>query len=116
MHWLLEALWFVLMLGIVEALVKPIAKQAVQRQVLKAAPELLQRLDPLMPQWLAECNGAELELRVRALAEEVTGEDWSQVSLRPLWQLFDPRLCAEHTSKAWDLAAAAETESTLHTL
>ena len=94
MGWALETLWFVLALGVVEALIKPIAKQVVQRQVLKAAPELLQRLDPLLPQWLAECDGEELELRVRELAEEITGEDWSGVSLAPLWQLFDPRICA----------------------
>lgn len=100
MRWALETLWFVLALGVVEALIKPIAKQLVQRQVLRVAPELLQRLDPLLPQWLAECDGDELELRVRELAEEITGEDWSGVNLTPLWQLFDPRLCAEHNRRS----------------
>lgn len=91
---LLEALWFLLALGVVEAVLKPIAKLWVQRRVLAWAPLLLERLDPLLPQWLAECDGAELELRVRELAEEITGEDWSRVDLAPLWQLFDPRRCA----------------------
>lgn len=99
MRWLADAVWFVLALGLVEAVVKPISKLLVQRQVLRLAPLLLQRLDAVLPQWLLECDGAELEQRVRALAEELTGESWQQVDLAPLWQLFDPRICASRQAQ-----------------
>ena len=90
----LELLWFVAALGVVEALIKPIAKHAVQRQVLRVMPLLLERLDAVLPLWLGECSGRELEERVRELAEELTGEDWSEVDLTPLWERFDPRVTA----------------------
>jgi hypothetical protein len=90
-----ELLWFVAALGVVEALIKPIAKQVVQRQVLRVTPLLLERLDAMLPLWLGDCDGRGLEERVRGLAEELTGEDWSGVDLTPLWERFDPRVTAE---------------------
>jgi hypothetical protein len=99
MRLILDAIWFLAALGVVEALIKPVVKQLVQRQVLRAAPLLLQHLDQNFPQWVGECSGAELENRVRQLAEELTGEDWSNVNLDPLWQRFDPRVTAERHAR-----------------
>jgi hypothetical protein len=74
MRILLDLLIAFLMLGLVEALVKPIARKFVQRRILSAAPLVLEQLDPYMPALLQQCSGAELEQIVRTKLEAVTGE------------------------------------------
>ena len=97
MHWLIDlALAFVL-LGLSEAVVKPIAKRLVQRRLLAAAPLVFEHLDPLMPGLLRYCSGAEVEGVVRRQLEAITGESWASEELGPLFALFDPRAAADRT-------------------
>ena len=97
MHWLIDlALAFVL-LGLSEAVVKPIAKRLVQRRLLVAAPLVFEHLDPLMPGLLRYCSGAEVEGVVRRQLEAITGESWATDDLGPLFALFDPRAAADRT-------------------
>lgn len=84
-----------LALGVVEALIKPIAKTFVQGRLLKHAPVLLGFLDQQMPSLLEAYRGKELEQVLRSQLEKLTGESWAGESLDPLFELYDPRVTAD---------------------
>ena len=96
MRWLLDLTLAFLALGVIEALVKPLARRFVQRRILAVAPVLFRQLDPLLPALLQRCSGAELEQVVRRKLEALTGESWATDVLAPLFALFDPRAAADH--------------------
>ena len=96
MRWLLDLAVAFLALGALEAVVKPLARQFVQRRILRAAPLLFRQLDPLLPGLLQSCSGAELEQVVRQKLEVLTGESWVSEDLGPLFALFDPRAAADN--------------------
>jgi hypothetical protein len=87
-------------LGVIEAVVKPIAKRFVQRKVLRYAPILLEYLDRQMPQLLGQYSGAELEQIVNAKLEELTGETWNKAELDQVFGIFDVRVTADRTRGA----------------
>lgn len=84
-----------LVLGAVEAVVKPIARQFVRRRVMKHAPAVLERLDFALPELVRDLNGAQLEDHVRGVLEELTGESWANADVEPVFRLFDPRVTAD---------------------
>jgi hypothetical protein len=83
-----------LMMGAIEAVIKPIAKRFVQRRLLAVAPAVLALLDQQMPQLLGQLNGEQLELVVRRKLESLTGESWSEKEISQLFELYDPRITA----------------------
>ena len=88
---LIDLLIAFVMLGLVEAVVKPIAKRVVRRKILKAAPVILRAIDAHLPELLTLPSGAALEARVRSIAEQVTGESWADDDLGPLFEIVDLR-------------------------
>lgn len=92
---MINLLWAFVMLGLIEAVVKPVAKRWVQRRILKAAPAILREVDRRLPELLTLPTGAALESRVRSIAEEVTGESWAEADLEPLFTMFDLRKAAD---------------------
>ena len=98
MHWLIDLSVGFLVLGLIEAVIKPIAKRFVQRRILQAAPLVFAQLDPYLPALLQECNGAQLEQIVRTKLETLTGESWAGEDLGLLFRLFDPRLAADRAN------------------
>ncbi|MGB5135749.1 MAG: hypothetical protein WBN89_11305 [Prochlorococcaceae cyanobacterium] len=107
MRVLLDLLIACLLLGLIEALVKPVAKRFMQRRILRTAPLVLAQLDPFMPALLQQCSGAELEQIVRTKLETLTGESWAGEDLSLLFRLFDPRIAADRTPPALCPAPAA---------
>ena len=99
MRWMLDLVAAFLLLGLVEALVKPIAKRFVQRRILRVAPLVFEQLDPFLPALLQRCSGAELEQIVRTRLEALTGESWAGEDLSLLFRLFDPRAAADRASQ-----------------
>ncbi|MCP9820225.1 hypothetical protein KBZ18_12095 [Synechococcus sp. Cruz-9H2] len=97
MRWWNDLAVAFLLLGLIEALVKPIAKRFVQRRILRAAPLVFAQLDPYLPALLQACYGAQLEQIVRTKLEALTGESWAGEDLGLLFRLFDPRLAADRT-------------------
>lgn len=93
-HWLLDLAVSVLLLGLTEALLKPIAKRWVQRRLLRHAPAALALLDRQLPQLLGQLNGEQLEAIVRHKLESLTGESWSTADLNQVFALYDPRITA----------------------
>jgi hypothetical protein len=87
-----------LMLGFMEAVVKPIAKKLVQRKILKYSPIALKYLDAQLPQLLGERTGPELEQIVGAKLEELTGESWNKAELDSVFKIFDIRIAADQLS------------------
>ena len=79
------------MFGLVEAVIKPIAKRWVRRRIIRAAPVILRAIDARLPELLALPTGEALEAQVRTIAEQVTGESWATDDLGPLFELFDLR-------------------------
>ena len=82
-------------IGLVEAVIKPIAKRWAQRRILAAAPAVLELLDRQMPDLLKQFNGQQLEQIVRHKLESITGESWAQQSIEPIFRLYDPRITAD---------------------
>ncbi len=99
MRWMLDLAAAFLLLGLGEALVKPIAKKFVQRRILRVAPLVFEQLDPFLPALLQRCSGAELEQIVRTRLEALTGESWAGEDLSLLFRLFDPRAAADRASQ-----------------
>jgi hypothetical protein len=91
MRYLLDAALVFLTLGLTEAVIKPLAKRFVQRRLLAAAPAILREVDRRLPELLTLPTGEALEARVRELAEQATGESWTDDDLGPLFELFDLR-------------------------
>lgn len=87
----INLLWAFVVLGLIEAVIKPLAKRWVQRRILRAAPAILRAVDARLPELLTLPTGAALESRVRSIAEEVTGESWATDDLGPLFEMFDLR-------------------------
>lgn len=96
LHWLADLACSVLLLGLMEALLKPIAKRWVQRRLLRHAPAALALLDRQLPQLFGQLSGEQLEAIVRHKLESLTGESWSDAELNALFALYDPRLTATH--------------------
>jgi hypothetical protein len=90
-----------LILGIHEAIVKPIAMSVVQWGAPRGISTVLTLADRLVPQLLAEgLNGADLEQRLRDAAAQATGDDrWLRTSMAPVWRSFDPRVLLDHQPK-----------------
>jgi hypothetical protein len=82
-------------LGLVEAIIKPIAKRIIQYKVIKYGPLVFKALDPVMPELIKNCSSEELERIVRDTFSTVTGEDWSTVNIDNFWQWYDPRKNAD---------------------
>lgn len=92
---MISLLWGFILLGLVEAVIKPVAKRWVRRRILRAAPAILRAIDAQLPELLTLPTGAALEARVRSIAEEVTGESWAEADLEPLFTMFDLRKAAD---------------------
>jgi hypothetical protein len=99
-----------LILGLHEAIIKPVAMALVQWGTPRGLSAVLTLADKLVPQLLAEgLGGTELETRLREAAAEATGDErWRRTSLAPVWRSFDPRVLLDHQPKQPHLAAALE--------
>lgn len=91
MRALVDAIWVFIGLGVTEAIVKPIAKRWVQRRVIKAAPVVLEKVDSILPELIKLQDAVSVEAKVREIAQELTGENWDNVNIDPLFELFDLR-------------------------
>lgn len=100
MHLALDLAIGFLVLGVVEALIKPLAQWFVERRLRAALPRLFEMLDPLMPGLIAQYTPGELEDIVRAHLTEITGDDWSSENVDAVFRLYDPRANAEHLRQA----------------
>lgn len=97
MRFLFDAAAAFMMLGLVEAVVKPIARRYMRRKIIAYAPNVLKVLDQKLPQLLADgATGADVEAYVRRQLEALTGESWADADVGPIFELFDPRALADH--------------------
>lgn len=95
-HWAIDLAISFAVLGIAEALVKPIAKRWVQRRVMQHAPAVLALLDRQLPQLFGQLDGEQLQGLVRLKLEDLTGESWSDQEINQIFALYDPRITANH--------------------
>jgi hypothetical protein len=111
MRLLLDLLFTFLLLGLMEAFIKPLARTFMQRRILQVAPLLFSQLDPVMPALLQQCTGAQLEQLVRTKLEALTGESWASDDLSQLFRLYDPRRAADRVAPQPPLIAAAQPQA-----
>jgi hypothetical protein len=111
MRLLFDLLVAFLLLGLMEALLKPLAKRFVQRRILQVAPLVFSQLDPYMPALLQQCSGAQLEQLVRTKLETLTGESWASDDLSLLFRLYDPRCAADRAAPLPPLIAPAQPQA-----
>ena len=94
MSWLLDITLAFATMGLVEALIKPLAKRWAQRRILAAAPMVMDLLDRQLPDLFKQLDGAQLEDVVRHKLESLTGESWAYRDIEPIFKLYDPRITA----------------------
>jgi hypothetical protein len=85
------AIAFVL-LGIEEALIKPVAKRFMKRKIAKHAPAAMQFLDEIIPGAFSRYNANDLNLQLRQRLESVTGESWGEKEVNEMFRIYDPRI------------------------
>ena len=83
-----------LLLGITEAIVKPIAIRFIKRKAVKYSAIALEQLDKMVVN-ITDLSGAEIEEKLRVKLEELTGEDWSKEELNPFFEMHDVRINAD---------------------
>ncbi len=89
---------FVLM-GITEAIIKPLATRLTQRLVLKYAPQVFEKLDLLLPEAMNNPNDVDLDKFVRGEFSKESGKDCSNLNLNHFWKMYDPRANIARLSK-----------------
>ena len=81
-----------ILLGFIEAVVKPAATYWVRRKLIKWSPFVLSYVDNIFPTLILNDSSKDLDKLVRTKFSELTGEDWSAVNLDYFWSLYDPRI------------------------
>jgi hypothetical protein len=82
------------LLGIEEALIKPIAKRFIKRKIAKHAPTAMQFLDEIVPGAFSRYNANDLNLQLKQRLESVTGESWGEKEVDQMFTIYDPRITA----------------------
>ena len=86
-----------LLLAVVKALVEPLARRWGRRRIDAIAPMFYRLADAEVRELMAN-GGTSQQLRevTRARLELMTGEEWSEATLQPLWQGWDPGVFLDH--------------------
>lgn len=103
-QWLAIATISFLLIGLQEAVVKPIAKSFFKRKIIKYAPIAMRFLDQEMLGMLAQIDGAQMENSLIEQLEFLTGESWKKSEINELFSLYDPRITADKASTNHDQA------------
>ena len=80
------------LLGLVEALIKPAATYLVRQKLIRWTPVVLYYVDQVFPELITSCSFEDLDQIVRMKFSELTGEDWSDTNLDYFWEMYDPRV------------------------
>jgi hypothetical protein len=91
-QWLAFVVVSFLSIGVMEALVKPLAKSFFKRKVVKYAPIAMQLLDERIPRALASGDDRSIEDMLITRLESLTGESWSKSEINEFFSLYDPRI------------------------
>lgn len=83
-----------LLLGIQEALIKPIAKTILKKKIIKHAPAAMQFLDEKMPGAFSRYNARDLNIQLKERLELITGESWGEKEIDEMFKIYDPRINA----------------------
>jgi hypothetical protein len=93
MHVILDLTLAFLLLGVVEAVVKPIAKTYAKRRIVKVLPLVLDWMDDHIYELVdnGDKGPEQLELLVRGKLESLTGESWEDENIDEVFSAFDLR-------------------------
>lgn len=86
-------------LGLTEAVWKPLATAITRRKILQFAPEILRKFDSFFIEDFKEKSASELRDIMINLIKEQTGEDWTEwrrdLAVKTIVNEFDPFVFAE---------------------
>jgi hypothetical protein len=84
-----------ILLGVQEAIIKPIAKTLIKRKIIKYAPAAMQYLDERVPAVFSRYNSKEMSYQLKARLESITGESWKDSEINEMFKIYDPRITAD---------------------
>jgi hypothetical protein len=84
-----------ILLGVQEAIIKPIAKTLIKRKIIKYAPAAMQYLDERVPAAFSRYNSKEMSYQLKARLESITGESWKDNEINEMFKIYDPRITAD---------------------
>lgn len=91
-NWAFSLFISFILLGLVEAVIKPAATYWVRRKIIRWTPVVLSYVDLVLPDFLLSSGPEDLDQLVRTKFSELTGSDWSTANLDYFWQTYDPRV------------------------
>jgi hypothetical protein len=95
MKYLTDGVIAFFILGVVEALIKPIAKTLIRKKILKYAPVAMSFLDEQMPRMIVENDSIQMRRFLKERLESLTGEGWDDKELDEMFKIYDPRITAD---------------------
>jgi hypothetical protein len=96
MHWIFDISLAFLVIGLTEAIVKPIAKGLVERQLRKILPVAMEYLDLSMPEMIFQYTGEQMNTALKMKLEDVLGRSISQSELDYVFKTYDPRISSDY--------------------
>lgn len=91
-RFLIDTIFSFILLGIIEAVVKPTAIQLTKKSLIKFTPLVLNKLDEAFPDLIRRSDAQSLDTFVRDTFSELSGEDWSNVDTTSFWRTYDLRV------------------------
>lgn len=90
MRFLLDAAIAFLILGLVESLVKPLAKGLVEHQLRRVLPQVYAQLDTQMPGLLESATPEQMTAAIAQAIEVAKGVAATQAEIKRVAALYDP--------------------------
>lgn len=90
--WAFSLVTSFVLLGLVEAVIKPAAAYWVRQKITRWTPVVLAYVDKVFPDLVTGRSPEDLDQLVRTKFSELTGDDWSTTNLDYFWRLYDPRV------------------------
>jgi hypothetical protein len=94
-HVVVDALIAFAILGVTEAVVKPVAKLIVQNRLRKYLPVALEFLDLSMPEMIFQYTGNQMNTALKMKLEDTFGKPVSQRDLDAVFNIYDPRISSD---------------------
>lgn len=90
MRFIVDAAFAFVALGVLESLIKPLAKGLADRQLRKILPTVYHHLDQQMPALLETATPEQMKTAIGAAIAVVKGVAATQAEIRRVIELYDP--------------------------
>lgn len=98
-RFIIDAIIAFLTMGITEAIIKPLAKALIDRQLRRAMPYIYQRLDNEMPSLLQVATPEVMSAHIASTIAQATGNPATARQIEQVVQFYDPIKAAARNIK-----------------